>query len=206
MIMTQGQLFILSAPSGAGKTTVVKQLMLEIDNLVFSVSHTTRPPREGEIDGVSYYFIDKEEFQAMIDRDEFLEYAEVHGNYYGTSKKAVYDKVAAGFDIILDIDVQGTRILVHEKQVQGVTVFLAPPDVKELEKRLKSRGTDDAATIATRLENAKEEMRALDEYEYLIVNDTIADAVSMLKAVVLAERARSRRGLNGKPLPALGEV
>ncbi len=203
--MKQGQLFIISAPSGAGKTTVLERVMQEVDNLVFSVSHTTRPPRTGEIDGISYHFIDRDEFQAMIDRDEFLEYAEVHGNYYGTSKKAVFDKVAEGQDIMLDIDVQGTRILVKEKQLPAITVFLAPPDITELEKRLQARETDDADTITTRLANAKEEMRARDEYEYLIVNDHVADAALMLKAIVLAERARSRRGIRGTPLPAFGE-
>ncbi len=203
--MKQGQLFILSAPSGAGKTTVIKQVTAEVDNLAFSVSHTTRSPRKDEVDGDAYHFIDKETFRAMIARDEFLEYAEVHGYYYGTSKKAVLGRIAEGQDVILDIDVQGARILIDEKQIQGVTIFLAPPDFEELARRLKSRASDDAAIIATRLENARKEMQAIDEYEYLIINDTVANAVLMLKAVVLAERARSRRGVNGEPLSVQGK-
>ena len=196
-MMEKGQLFILSAPSGAGKTTVVKQVMQQLDNLAFSVSHTTRAPRKGEQNGVAYHFVDKDTFISMIDEDDFLEYAEVHGNYYGTSKKAVLDQVADGKDIILDIDVQGKRILEKDKKLHGVTVFLAPPDLAELEKRLKSRGADDAETIAIRLENARDEMKAIEEYDYIIVNDLIENAVTLLKAVVLAERARSGRGLHG---------
>lgn len=195
--MTKGKLFILSAPSGAGKTTVVKKVMENIPGLAFSVSHTTRKPRKGEKNGVDYYFVDKEKFLAMKDQGLFLENAEVHGNFYGTSRDGVNEQQNSGYDVILDIDVQGADIIRKYQDIGAVYIFLAPPSINELENRLRARGQDDDETIAKRLENARTEMEAMDRYEYIVINDQVEDAVKMFEAVILAERSKARRNLNG---------
>jgi len=198
--MSRGKLFILSAPSGAGKSTVLKEVMARLENLVFSISHTTRAPRRGETDGVEYHFVDRPTFESMKEKGLFLEWAEVHGNYYGTSRPAVEKQVACGNDVILDIDVQGAAIIRGLGDVDAAYIFLAPPGLGELERRLQSRGLDDDETIATRMTNAEEEMAAMDEFEYCIVNETVDEAVRLFEAVILAERARGRRRLNGDGL------
>lgn len=195
--MTTGKIFILSAPSGTGKTTLLKKVMAELQHLVFSVSHTTRKPRPGEKDGVDYHFIEESEFIKMQLEEKFLENAKVHGNFYGTSRQSVVEQALAGFDVILDIDVQGASIIRETGQVEASYIFLAPPDIGELERRLRSRAQDDEATILTRLQNAKVEMEAAYRYEYLIVNDQLEDAAKMLSAVILAERAKGHRHLSG---------
>lgn len=170
-----GQLFILSAPSGAGKTTLLKKVMRDVGKLAFSVSHTTRSPRTGEKDGVDYHFVSVNEFKAMRDQNLFLEWAEVHGNFYGTSRLEVAKKLEQGFDIILDIDVQGAAIIAADKSVRAVSVFVAPPSLAELERRLRGRGTDSEETIKVRLGNAAEEMSCADAYEYLVINDDLEE-------------------------------
>jgi len=198
--MNQGKLFILSAPSGTGKTTILKNVMANIDGVAFSVSHTTRTPREGEHDGKDYHFVGREEFIAIKENGDFLEYANVHGNLYGTSRIAVQDQINNGIDVILDIDVQGARIVKESLETQGVYIFIAPPNLDELERRLKGRGQDSDETIATRLTNARLEMEAVAEYEYLIVNDNVDETATMFEAIILAERARGRRLINGKAI------
>ena len=188
-----GQLFILSAPSGAGKTTLLKKVMQEVGKLAFSVSHTTRSPRRGEVDGVDYHFVSVDDFKAMRDQNLFLEWAEVHGNFYGTSRPAVEEQLAQGIDIILDIDVQGAAIIAADKSIHAVSVFVAPPSLDELERRLRGRGTDNEETIMVRLGNAAKEMSCAEDYEYLVINDDLEEAAATLRAVLIAERSRGHR-------------
>ncbi len=195
-----GNLIIISAPSGTGKTTIVKQLFAGLTGFTFSVSHTTRPPRQGERNGVDYHFVDRQTFITMRDHGEFLEWAEVHGNFYGTSRKAVEEKQAAGLDVFLDIDVQGARQVRKTVEKNICSVFLVPPSWQEQERRLAGRGTDAAEVVALRLKNARQEMADAPLYDYLIVNDTVERAVDTLRAIVIAERSRSRRDRNGHPL------
>jgi len=195
-----GTLLVISAPSGAGKTTLLKRIMAEVPNLGFSVSHTTRPPRPGERNGVDYHFVSRGEFLAMREGGAFLEWAEVHTNFYGTSKQAVADKLAAGVDLFLDIDVQGAKQIKEAHDLGAVFLFVAPPSWQELEKRLSGRGTETAETVRVRLANARKEMAEAHWYDYLIVNDDLAAATALLKAVLLAERCRGRRGANGAPV------
>ena len=195
-----GTLFVISAPSGAGKTTLLKKIMATVPGLGFSVSHTTRPPRPGEQNGVDYHFVSREEFLAMRENNAFAESAEVHTNLYGTSKQAVADKLATGVDVFLDIDVQGARQIKASGELAAVFLFVAPPSWDELAKRLRGRGTEAAETVQLRLANARKEMAEAHWYDYLIVNDDLAAATEMLKAVILAERCRGRRGANGAPV------
>jgi len=196
----RGQLFILSAPSGAGKTTILKKVMANVTNLYFSISHTTRVPRKGEKNGVDYYFVTVAEFQVMCEKNLFLEWAEVHGNFYGTSRPAVLKQLANGQDIILDIDVQGAAIIAADATIHGVSVFVAPPSLSELEKRLCSRGTDSNETIKLRLYNAVKEMDAAEKYDYLVINDDLEEAVSTLQSVIIAERCHGHRLPSGEPI------
>ncbi len=196
----KGQLFILSAPSGTGKTTILKKVMQEIGKLAFSVSHTTRQPRKGEKDGVDYHFVTVEEFKSMRDEGMFLEWAEVHGNYYGTSRMAVLEQLKKRIDIILDIDVQGASIIAEDDSQDSVSIFVAPPSLQELERRLRGRGTDSEETITVRLGTARKEMGSAAKYDYLVVNDNLDEAVETLKAVLIAERSRGHRLPSGEPI------
>lgn len=201
--MSSGKLFIISAPSGAGKSTVLRRVMADLRGISFSVSHTTRPPREGEQDGREYHFVDRATFLAMIDKNQFCEYAEVHGNLYGTSKAAILHQLDRGIDVILDIDVQGAAIIRHTQELESISVFLAPPSLAELERRLRARDLDSEESIATRLENALKEMAAMNDFDFLIINEHLDEAVSMFAGVILATRARDRRSFIGTPVPDL---
>ncbi len=196
----KGQLFILSAPSGAGKTTLLKKVMAQVVGLAFSVSHTTRSPRSGEKDGVDYHFVSLEEFRTMRDQGLFLEWAEVHGNFYGTSRPAVVKQLEQGQDIILDIDVQGAAIIWKDPTIEAVSVFIAPPSLQELEKRLRGRGTETDETIELRLNNAAREMEAASDYEYLVINDSLEEAAATLQAVIIGQRCRGHRLPTGEPI------
>lgn len=198
--MYHGNLFIISAPSGTGKTTILKKTIAAMKEIVFSVSHTTRTPRAGEQEGVDYFFIDKDVFLTMEQQGLFLEWAEVHGNLYGTSRSTIQAEAEKGLDIILDIDVQGARQVNEKFKDKGVFIFIAPPSLEELARRLAGRSTEAEAIIATRLANAKEEMKSIDDYDYVIVNDTVEQAVEVLKSIIIAERSRTRRDLSGEPL------
>ncbi|MFH2123904.1 MAG: guanylate kinase [Pseudomonadota bacterium] len=202
--MSSGKLFILSAPSGAGKTTLLKRVMADLPGLAFSVSHTTRLPRAGEVDGVDYHFVSRDHFEAMREQGTFLEWAEVHGNLYGTSRPAVLAQLATGVDVILDIDVQGAAILRKSATIPAASLFITPPSLQELERRLRGRGTDSEETILLRLKNARIEMEAALEYEYLIVNDHLEQAIDTLRAVVIAERSRGHRLPTGQAIEILG--
>lgn len=199
--MISGQLFIISAPSGAGKTTILKPVMAALPSLSFSVSHTTRAPRAGEINGRDYHFVNRADFARMRDNHEFLEFAEVHGNFYGTSLKAVTEQLASGTDVILDIDVQGARQIMANKDIKPVTIFIVAPSMAELKKRLSGRATDSEETIRLRLENAIREMASLDMYDHVIINDELDEAIEMVKAVILAARSRAKRNRSGAPVP-----
>lgn len=196
--MNDSILIVLSAPSGGGKTTVLKKVMAVLPGLVFSVSHTTRPPRPGEVDGRDYYFVSRQEFLAMQEGTPpgFLEWAEVHGNLYGTGRAEVERQLQAGQDVILDIDVQGA--LQVRNAAAPVLIFIAPPTLAELEARLRRRGTESEDTIRLRLDNARKELALADRYDYLIVNDCLEEAIDSLRAIIVAERCRRRRSPAGR--------
>jgi len=188
-----GAILILSGPSGAGKSTIIQRAEPYIGEFYFSISTTTRAPREGERDGVDYYFVSKEEFEREIAAGEFLEYAKVHGNYYGTSLRPVRQALEEGKLVLFDIDVQGHR-LAREKMGDLITsAFITPPSLEELERRLSSRSTDDPETIRRRLENAREEIRALEEYDFLIVNDDLERATEEFVSIARAARLKPGR-------------
>lgn len=187
--MGDGILFILSAPSGAGKTSLVKALLAQDPSLSLSVSCTTRKPRSGEQNGAHYHFIDQSQFLQQVGEGAFLEHAEVFGNLYGTRAADVQEPIAAGRDIVLEIDWQGAR-QVRERFPAAVSIFVLPPSVEELERRLRGRGTDSDAVIAARMDQACAEMRHHAEYEYLVVNDRFDTALAALSSIVTAERQR----------------
>jgi guanylate kinase len=182
-----GNLFILSAPSGAGKSSLINAILGKHADMQLSVSHTTRSPRAGEQNGVHYHFVSVETFKQLIADGVFLEWAEVFGNYYGTSKAAIAEQLARGIDVFLDIDWQGAQQI--RPQVPGViSVFILPPSVAELEKRLQGRGTDSAEVIAKRMQQAKSEISHFPEYDYVLVNDDFQQCLAQFEAVVLAAR------------------
>jgi guanylate kinase len=183
-----GLALIVTAPSGAGKSTLIKRLLTEFPNLRYSVSCTTRAPRPGERDGEDYVFLGVEDFKSLLAEGHFVEWAEVHGNYYGTPRQAVLDMLAKGRDVIFDIDVQGAKALRTNLDI-GRTVFILPPSRVELEKRLLGRGTDSLETIARRLANARREIEEAAWFHHLIVNEDLDAASDELRAVYLAERA-----------------
>lgn len=188
--LARGLLFILSAPAGTGKTTLVQLLTRDFPCVVASISYTTREPRPGEVDGIHYYFITKEEFIKRIHEDEFLEYVELYGDYYGTSKLWVEKQLVEGKHVILVIDTQGAEIL--KNKIQAVTIFVAPPSIKELERRLNLRQTESREVIETRLIWAKKEMEMQKKYSYLVVNDDLSNAYQTLRSILIAEEHRIR--------------
>ena len=198
--MSRGNLFVISAPSGAGKSTILKRLLPLLPGLAFSVSHTTRPPRPGEKDGREYHFVDRPVFEKMRAEQAFLEWAEVHGNLYGTSRQAVLAQQSRGIDVFLDIDVQGAGQLRDQGDAGAIFLFIAPPSWQELERRLRGRGTDSEETVRLRLANARREMQDAGRYDYLIINDRLEEAVQDLRSVIIAERCRSRRSRTGQAL------
>jgi len=189
--MQRGILFVLSGPSGVGKGTVLDHLMEDYKDINYSVSATTREPREGEVDGLDYFFIGKEKFNQMKKEDKFLETAQVHGNYYGTPKGYVEDCLKRGDDIILEIDIQGAK-QIKEKFKDAVYIFLLPPNYEELKNRLEKRDSESEASLKTRLKNASEEISEMENYDYRIVNDKIQDTVKEVKKVIKKERAKKK--------------
>jgi guanylate kinase len=185
-----GTLYIVSAPSGAGKTSLVKALLERVDDITVSVSHTTRSPRPGEQNGSDYHFVDRAEFERLVAAGEFLEHAQVFGNYYGTCRATLLDRLQAGEDVILEIDWQGAR-QVFEAFPQAVKVFILPPSREALQQRLTGRGQDSEAVIQRRMADAVGEISHFDEYHYLIFNDDFATALGELEALFRARRLRS---------------
>lgn len=178
-----GRLFVISAPSGTGKGTIINEILKKRDKIVTSISATTREPREGEKDGEAYYFITKDTFCEMIEKGEFLEHAEFVGNYYGTPRSAILKNIESGIDTILEIDVQGAK-QVKASMPEAVMIFIIPPSMDELERRLRSRGTDSEQSLTARLDRAKEELAESGLYEYNVVNDEIARAVDEILAII----------------------
>lgn len=188
----KGILFVISAPSGAGKTTLCRGVLQSMPDIKFSVSHTTRSPRQEEVEDVHYNFIDEKEFQRMIAGSEFIEWAEVHGNFYGTSRKKIAEMTGAGIDVLLDIDVQGAK-QVKESLPDSVLIFILPPSFEALKERLTGRMTDTDEVIRRRLKKASDEIREYKNYDYVIVNDVIENALTELKSVIIAERDKTSR-------------
>jgi guanylate kinase len=185
-------LVVVSAPSGAGKTSLCHEIRSVIPDLAYSISHTTRPPRPGEVSGQDFHFVSEAAFRGMVARNEFAEWATVHGNLYGTGKRALDQLLNAGCDVLLDIDTQGARQL-RTNYPEGVYVFVAAPSLRELEQRLRERKSDAPQEIQRRLARAREEIQAWREYDYLIINRDLKEAVNDLAAVIQAERCRTRR-------------
>ena len=186
----RGKTFIISGPSGVGKSTVLKALFRERGNMYFSVSATTRAPRPGETNGVEYHFLTKEAFVQMLGESGFLEHAEYVGNHYGTPAAPIRNCVENGQDSLLDIEVQGAR-QVKECMPEAISIFVVPPSFAELERRLRGRSTDTEEKILGRLERAKKEMRSAIEYDYIVVNDTVEQAVAEILSILTAEKCRT---------------
>lgn len=187
-----GNLFIISAPSGAGKSTLINALLKQDADMQLSVSHTTRSPRPGETNGVQYHFTDVSSFKQLIAEDQFIEWAEVFGNYYGTSKAALADKLAQGIDVFLDIDWQGARQI--KQQLPFVTsIFILPPSVEALEQRLNQRGQDSAEVIAGRMAKARDEISHANEYDYWVVNDDLELAVQQFSGIIQSQRLKQQK-------------
>jgi len=187
-------LIIISAPSGTGKTSIVSALTESDSQLSLSVSHTTRRPRPNEVEGQDYYFVDRDIFQAMVNRGEFLESAEVYGNLYGTSHKWVKESLASGRDILMEIDYQGAQ-QVRKAFPQAISIFILPPSYAQLEERLKQRGQDDQKTISRRLANVREEVSHLNEFDYVVVNNELQEAIKDVNCIIKAERLKIMRQL-----------
>ncbi len=186
----KGMLLVISGPSGTGKGTLIKRLMEEDESLVFSVSATTRAPRPGEIDGVHYHFVSNEQYDELVAADAFVEYANVHGNRYGTLRSEVYQRLEKGENVVLDIDVQGAlNVIASEKE--KVSIFILPPSLKELRERLTGRGTETPEAVERRLHNAIWEISQRDKYDYLVVNDDLETCVKDLQAIIHAQKHAS---------------
>ena len=186
--MQKGRLFVISGPSGAGTGTICKEI-LENENIRLSVSMTTRAPRDGEIDGVNYFFVSKEEFQKIIEERGFLEYAEVYGNFYGTPKMEVMDMMNAGIDVVLEIDIQGA-LQIKEAYPEAVFIFSLPPSMSELRKRITGRGSETEESLELRLGETLNEIAYIDKYDYCVVNGELQDAVNRVTAIIMAEHSR----------------
>jgi len=185
-------LFVVSAPSGGGKTTLCREILGQVPELAFSISHTTRQPRAGEVNGKNYFFISPEQFQKDLDNGHMAEWTEIYGNRYGTSRQTIEDLFARGCDVLFDIDEPGARQL-KQAYPSVITVLVLPPSLKVLRQRLIDRGTEEGEALDRRLKRAKEEIEAMRWYDYVVINDTIAEAVDQLQAVIISERCRRNR-------------
>lgn len=198
-IARRGLMLVLSSPSGAGKTTISRALLQRDSGIAMSVSATTRPPRPGEVDGVDYHFMPVDRFRAMVESDEFLEHAKVFDNYYGTPRAPVERELQAGKDVLFDIDWQGTQQLAQNARTDLVSVFVLPPSVEELERRLRGRNQDSEEVVAKRMAKAADEMSHWREYDYILVNNDVEESVRNVEAILRAERLRRDRlaGMTG---------
>jgi guanylate kinase len=185
----KGFLYVVSAPSGAGKTSLLKQLISQVDQVTTSISHTTRTMRPGETDGKDYHFVSVNEFKALVAKDAFFEHAEVFGNYYGTSKASIHSQLDSGIDVILEIDWQGAR-QIRDQIPASISIFILPPSKEALRERLTNRGQDDDSVIESRMQAAQAEMSHHSEYDYLVINDDFSTAVGDLKAILQSQRQK----------------
>lgn len=188
-MIRKGILFVISGPSGVGKGTIKDALLRELQDIKLSISTTTRPMRTGEVEGRDYFFLSPEEFSAKLANDEFLEHARVYSNMYGTPRKYVMDNLQNGYDVLLEIDIQGA-LKVKEKMPAGVFIFIQPPDFEALKQRINGRGKDSPQTIQTRLAASQEEMDMVIHYDYAIINDDLDEAVNKVQSIIIAERCR----------------
>ncbi|MGV8123484.1 MAG: guanylate kinase [Candidatus Xenobiia bacterium LiM19] len=188
----KGILFVISGPSGAGKGTILERVLKNRQNIEFSVSATTRSPRPGEVEGIHYFFITREEFKQKIESSKFLEWAHVHDEYYGTLREWVQSRLDEGHDVVLDIDVQGA-LQIMKNAVDEVFIFIAAPSIDELHRRLTKRGTESEEKILRRLEVARHELEHVSKYEYLIINDDLSLACEQLNAIIASEKCRTKR-------------
>ncbi|PTX61214.1 guanylate kinase [Melghirimyces profundicolus] len=195
---SKGLLIVLSGPSGAGKGTVCSALRQQAPELVYSVSATTRQPREGEVEGINYFFKSKEEFRRMIDEGELLEWAQYVDNYYGTPRRFVEDRLEEGKNVLLEIEVQGAR-QVKERFPEGVFIFLLPPSMKELRARIQGRGTETEDAVQNRMMAASDELEQVHQYDYVVVNDEVAKACHQIRSIMVAERCRRERLFKENP-------
>ncbi|MDW8056352.1 MAG: guanylate kinase [Elusimicrobiota bacterium] len=186
----KGKVVVISAPSGSGKTTICKELLKCNPNLVFSISYTTRPAREGEVNGKDYFFVSKDEFLKMVKKKKFVEWAKVYNNYYGTSKEQIVNAINSGKDILLDIDVQGGKNI-KKLFPDGIFIFVLPPSWSELKQRITSRGKDTPAEISKRLRNVNKELSYLRYYDYIVINDDLADTVKIINTIISAGKYRN---------------
>jgi guanylate kinase len=184
----KNNVFIISAPSGSGKTTLIDLLLKQNPSLMFSISHTTRPPRTGERDGIEYFFVSEQRFEQMIRDDRFVEWAEVHGHYYGTSREMLFQAEKDHRDVILDIDVQGAA-QVRQKMPQAISIFILPPSYEALKTRLLSRQKDSKEVMFKRLDNARKEIRRYSEFDYIIINDDLQSALSSLSSIITSSNS-----------------
>jgi guanylate kinase len=192
--MEQGNLFVISAPSGVGKTTLCRRLLERISGISFSISYTTRNHREGEFYGIDYHFVTQDRFKEMVSADLFLEWAQVYDNFYGTKKSEVLSRLKLGEDVLLDIDVQGAR-QVRRLFPGAILIFLLPPSWSVLEARLRGRGSEDSSSLKLRMANAKSETAAVHEYDFTVINDDLSRATEDLKSIVIAQRCITPRAL-----------
>jgi guanylate kinase len=188
------QIYVVSGPSGVGKSSIIRAVRQRIDGLGYSVSHTSRKPRGREVNGVDYHFVGREGFQRMIDRGEFVEWAKVYDDYYGTSRVGIEGEIAKGLDVIMDVDAQGAKNI-KKAVTESVLIFILPPSLEVLKERLRHRGTDDEGVMRRRIEKAKKEIQNCVWYDYLIFNDRLEEAVEEAKSVIIAERCKKSQRL-----------
>lgn len=196
---SKGMVIILSAPSGGGKSSIARALLQQDSKLVLSVSVTTRSPRPGEVDGGDYYFTSEETFNSMVDKGDFLEFATIYGNLYGTKKQFVEDRLSEGYDVLFDIDYQGARQIMDQMPGQTLSIFINPPSIQILFERLNSRRQDDQKTIDLRMKMAKKEMEDAKHYDHMVINDKFDDAVGEIMSIIRSARGRrTKKGVYGK--------